>query len=178
VISAPSGELLIAAGNSEDMHMFEIKPIGIIHSPFEKSEGTPIQPSMAEGVEGYVELLPEYAEGLKDLEGFDRIWLVYWFDRSSKSRLLVTPYLDDDSHGVFSTRAPSRPNPIGISAVKLLKIEKNILRIADVDILDNTPLLDIKPYVPRFDHFEVDRCGWLDKSDEGNQAADDRFEKK
>jgi tRNA-Thr(GGU) m(6)t(6)A37 methyltransferase TsaA len=160
------------------MAMFEIKPIGIIHSPFEKSEGTPIQSSMAEGALGYVELLSEFAEGLKDLEGFDRIWLIYWFDRARESKLTVTPYLDKDSHGVFSTRAPSRPNPIGISVVKLLKIEKNILRIADVDILDNTPLLDIKPYVPKFDHFDVKKCGWLDKSDNDNKSADDRFEKK
>lgn len=158
--------------------MFEIKPIGIIHSHFEKSEGTPIQSSMAEGAQGYVELLPEYSEGLKDLEGFERIWLIYWFDRSKKSSLTVTPYLDDETHGVFSTRAPSRPNPIGISSVKLLKIDKNILRIADVDILDNTPLLDIKPYVPEFDHFEVEKSGWLDQSGEKNKSADDRFEKK
>ncbi len=158
--------------------MFEIKPIGIIHSHFEKSEGTPIQSSMAEGAQGYVELLPEYSEGLKDLEGFERIWLIYWFDRSKKSSLTVTPYLDDETHGVFSTRAPSRPNPIGISSVKLLKIDKNILRIADVDILDNTPLLDIKPYVPEFDYFEVKKSGWLDQSGEKNKSADDRFEKK
>jgi tRNA (adenine37-N6)-methyltransferase len=158
--------------------MFEIKPIGTIHSPFEKSEGTPIQSSMAQGAKGYVEILPEFAEGLKDLEGFERIWLIYWFDRSKESRLIVTPYLDKETHGVFSTRAPSRPNPIGISSVKLLKIEKNILHIEDVDILDNTPLLDIKPYVPKFDRFDVKKSGWLDKSGEKNQSADDRFEKK
>ena len=91
----------------------ELKPIGIVHSPFQQSAGTPIQASMAQGTAGTVEVFPAFADGLKDLDGFDRIWLLYWFDRAATPKLIVTPYLDDQPHGVFATRAPARPNPIG-----------------------------------------------------------------
>ena len=139
------------------------KPIGVIHSPFKESKGTPIQSIIAKDIEGTVEVFPEYVEGLKDLEGFSHIILIYHFHLSRNSSLEVKPYMDEKVHGVFATRAPSRPNPIGISIARLIKIKKNILQIRDVDILDGTPLLDIKPYVPEFDVRKVDKIGWLKK---------------
>ena len=155
----------------------QLKPIGVIHSPFTRSEGTPIQSALAEGAEGIAVLESEYLEGLKDLEGFERVWLLYWFDRAaSGSELIVTPYIEDAPHGVFATRAPARPNPIGMSPVRLLSAEGNILRLADVDILDGTPLLDIKPYVPRFDCFQTTRNGWFDAVGERHVVADGRFD--
>ena len=153
----------------------KLKPIGIIHSPFSGSAGTPIQPAFAEGAEAHVEVFEEYQDGLKDLEGFDRIWLLYWFHRARKYRLRVTPYLDTVERGLFATRAPSRPNPIGLSAVRLLGIEGRTLRVADVDMLDGTPLLDIKPYARRFDQLAVTRSGWLDEVGSEGSHADGRF---
>ena len=152
-----------------------LAPIGLIHSPFTGQKGTPIQPSMAGGAEGWAEVFPEYEEGLKDLEGFDRVWLIYWFDRAGPMKLLVTPYLDRETHGVFATRAPARPNKIGLSSVKLICRVGCRLILADLDILDGTPLLDIKPYVPDFDLFEVGRIGWLDKKLPDQAKADSRF---
>jgi tRNA-Thr(GGU) m(6)t(6)A37 methyltransferase TsaA len=140
------------------------KPIGIIHSPFKEPKGTPIQPTAAKGIDGTVEVFPEYAEGLKDLEGFSHIILIYYFHLVKEPSLKVKPFMDNQIHGVFSTRAPSRPNPIGISVVRLVGIDGNILYIRDVDIVDGTPLLDIKPYVPKFDVREVERIGWLEKN--------------
>ncbi len=139
-------------------------PIGIIHSPFKEPKGTPIQPRAAEGVDGTVEVFPEYIEGVEDLDGFSHIILIYHFHLSKKSSLKVRPFMDKRIHGVFSTRAPSRPNPIGISTVRLIKITENILYIRDVDVIDGTPLLDIKPYVPGFDVREVDKIGWLENN--------------
>jgi tRNA-Thr(GGU) m(6)t(6)A37 methyltransferase TsaA len=160
--------------------MMQIKPIGIIHSPFRQATGTPIQPCFAEGAEGTVEVFEEFVAGLKDLEGFERVWLLYWFDRaeSDKCDLVVKPYLDDAPRGVFATRAPARPNPIGLSAVRLLEVRANLLRVRDLDILDGTPLLDIKPYFPQFDCFRVARSGWLKGSTLRRAKADNRFEKK
>ncbi|MCC7175396.1 MAG: tRNA (N6-threonylcarbamoyladenosine(37)-N6)-methyltransferase TrmO [Bryobacterales bacterium] len=153
-----------------------MKPIGVIHTPFRHSEGTPIQTAFAEGKEGTAVLKPEYAEGLKDLEGFERIWLIYWFDRAAGAcKLVVTPYLGDAPHGVFATRAPARPNPIGMSPVRLLAVEGNVLHLADVDILDGTPLLDVKPYVSRFDCFRTTRNGWVDAAGDRRVVADNRF---
>ncbi|MBW2357538.1 MAG: tRNA (N6-threonylcarbamoyladenosine(37)-N6)-methyltransferase TrmO, partial [Deltaproteobacteria bacterium] len=133
--------------------MTDIKysPIGVIHSPFERPNGTPIQPAGAKGINGSVEVFPQYTEGLKDVEGFSHIILIYHFHLSGESSLTAKPYMDTESHGVFAMRGPSRPNSIGISVVRLVKVEENILRIEDVDIVDGTPLLDIKPYVPEFD---------------------------
>jgi len=152
-----------------------LKPIGVIHSPFKEQRGTPIQPSMASGAAGWVEVFPKYGQALEDLEEFERIWLIYWIDRAGESRLKVIPYLDDKEHGVFATRAPSRPNPLGLSCVRLLARQGCRLDIADVDILDNTPLLDIKPYVPGFDTFQVSRTGWCDKQLPQVKQADKRF---
>jgi tRNA-Thr(GGU) m(6)t(6)A37 methyltransferase TsaA len=137
------------------------KPIGVIHSPFKTSHGTPIQPKGAKGVRGEVIVKEEYKEGLKDLDGFSHIILIYHFHLTAGYSLIVKPYMDDKPHGVFATRAPKRPNAIGISVVKLLKIKDNILEIEDVDVVDGTPLLDIKPYVPDFDIREVEKFGWL-----------------
>jgi tRNA-Thr(GGU) m(6)t(6)A37 methyltransferase TsaA len=127
-------------------------------------------------VEGTVEIFPEFSEGLKDLDGFERIWLIYWLDRARSAQLLVRPYLDSVERGVFATRSPCRPNGIGMSPVRLLSIHGNILRVADVDILDGTPLLDIKPYIPAFDHFPVERVGWYAGKLVAGAVADDRFD--
>lgn len=140
------------------------KPIGILHSPFKDPVGTPIQPSAAAGISATVEIFPEYEEGLKDLEGFSHIILLYHFHLSKPYKLTVKPFMDENYHGVFATRSPSRPNPIGISTVRLLKIEKNVLYIQNVDILDETPVLDIKPYVPEFDRNEEIKIGWLENN--------------
>ena len=155
-----------------------LTPIGIIRSPHQQSTGTPVQPAFAQDIEGRIELLPEYAAGLKDLEGFERIWLLYWLDRAAEPRLSVTPFLDTVQRGIFATRAPCRPNSIGISCVRLRRIDGNVLTILDVDILDGTPLLDIKPYVPAFDSFEAKRIGWFGTVSPAIQTADDRFETK
>ena len=140
------------------------KPIGIIHSPFKEPKGTPIQPAGAKGTEGTIEVFSEYAEGLKDVEGFSHIILIYHFHLSKGAPLKVKPYMDNEARGVFATRSPSRPNPIGISIVRLVSIEQNILHIQDVDMVDGTPLLDIKPYVPEFDTRETEKIGWLEKN--------------
>jgi tRNA-Thr(GGU) m(6)t(6)A37 methyltransferase TsaA len=164
---------------SWEMRGFTLRPIGIIRSPFRELAGTPIQPQMAGNAEGTVELFQEFVAGLRDLEGFDRIWLLYWFDRAEwEGKLIVTPYLDTAPRGLFATRAPSRPNAIGLSSVRLLSIENNQLKILGVDVLDATPVLDIKPYVPRFDCFESVRAGWLDLTTSNRTVADSRFEQK
>jgi tRNA-Thr(GGU) m(6)t(6)A37 methyltransferase TsaA len=152
-------------------------PIGVINSPFKSIEGMPIQPSGAKGVLGTVEIEPEYADGLEDIEGFSHIILLYSFHLSKGYSLKVKPFLDDNLHGVFATRAPRRPNPIGISVVRLLRVEDCTLQIADVDTVDGTPLLDMKPYVPEFDVRKVERTGWLSKrADKVYEArSDERF---
>ncbi|XHR29287.1 MAG: tRNA (N6-threonylcarbamoyladenosine(37)-N6)-methyltransferase TrmO [Chthoniobacteraceae bacterium] len=155
----------------------KLTSIGIIHSPHLQATGTPVQPVFASGIEGTLELHPEYAAGLKDLEGFDRIWILYWFDRAAEARLEVTPYLDTRPHGIFATRSPSRPNPLGISSVRVRRIEGSVIHILDVDVLDGTPLLDIKPYVPAFDAFAAERIGWFEKP-KNPPLADGRFEAK
>lgn len=161
------------------MNEIKYRPIGIIHSPFKVPKGTPIQPLGAKGIEGTVELFPEYAGGLKDLEGFSHIILIYHFHLSKEAGLKARPYMDSEVHGIFAIRGPSRPNPIGISVVRLARIEGNILHIKDVDIVDGTPLLDIKPYVPEFDIREVEKIGWLDRNVRKLPAAKDdgRFTK-
>lgn len=153
-------------------------PIGVIHSPFKDIKGMPIQPKGAKGIAGTIEIKPEYADGLKDIEGFSHIILIYHFHLSRGYSLKVKPFLDDNLHGVFATRAPKRPNPIGISVVRLRKIAGNILHIEDVDIVDGTPLLDIKPYVPEFDVHIVHRMGWLSKKAAKARTvkADKRFQ--
>lgn len=155
----------------------EFKPIGRIHSPFTTLGGMPIQPTGALGVEGTVEVFPEFQAGLKDLDGFSHIILLYVFHESNKYKLNVVPYMDTEPRGLFSTRAPKRPNPIGLSVVQLDAIENGVLYIRNVDILDGTPLLDIKPFVPEFDAPQVERTGWLEQARKtvAKRKSDDRF---
>ena len=141
---------------------FIMRPIGVIHSPFREKEQTPIQPSRSQA-KGRVEVYPEFAAGLEDIEGFSHIILLYMFHQSSGFTLRVKPFLDDQQHGLFATRYPKRPNPIGISVVRLARRDENILEIEGVDVLDGTPLLDIKPYVSEFDLRNGRRSGWLEK---------------
>ena len=146
------------------MEKITYKPIGIIRSPFKKSKGTPVQPTAATEAEGIIEIYPEYSEGLLDLDGFSHIIILFHCHLSNKLFLKVKPYMDDIPHGVFATRAPSRPNSIGLSIVRLLTIKKNLLHIKEIDIVDGTPLLDIKPYVEQFDYRKNSRKGWLEKN--------------
>jgi tRNA (adenine37-N6)-methyltransferase len=138
---------------------FTIKPIGVIHTPFIDKTQTPIQPTRSREL-GQVEVYPEYAEGLRDLECFSHIFLLYVFHCSKGYSLRVQPFLDDQLHGLFATRYPYRPNPIGLSVVRLLAQHENILDIEGVDMLEGTPLLDIKPYVPEFDVRTEVETGW------------------
>jgi len=159
------------------MDRIVFKPIGRVHSPFSQTVGMPIQPGGARGVAGSVVLYDEFTGGLADLDGFSHIILLYHFHLSRGYSLQVRPFLDETKRGVFSTRAPRRPNPLGLSIVKLVGVEGNTLHIENVDILDGTPLLDIKPYVPGFDAAEADRIGWLsDRVGEvGDVNSDGRF---
>lgn len=155
----------------------EFEPIGIIHSPFADLAGMPIQPAGAAGIKGTIEVFEKFHPGLKDLDGFSHIILLYHFHYSHRFNLRVVPFLDTEPRGVFATRAPKRPNPIGLSVVQLDKIEDGVLSIRNVDILDGTPLLDIKPYVPEFDAQVKVRTGWLEKTGKtvSNRKSDDRF---
>jgi tRNA-Thr(GGU) m(6)t(6)A37 methyltransferase TsaA len=153
-----------------------VRPIGVIHTPHREQAGTPIQPGCAQGARGTVSIFEPYAEALADLAGFERIWLLYYFNRSKTWKSRVIPYRDTVERGLFATRAPTRPNPIGLSAVRLMSVEGNTLHIQDLDMLDGTPLLDIKPYVPAFDAYPQSRAGWLDASASDQRIADDRFE--
>jgi tRNA-Thr(GGU) m(6)t(6)A37 methyltransferase TsaA len=152
-------------------------PIGVIRTPFKEPRGTPIQPTGAEGVEGVIEIDPAYRAGLKDLDGFSHLILLYHFHLTEGFSLEVRPYMDKDTHGVFATRIPGRPNPIGLSVVRLVKVEGCKLHIRDVDIINGTPILDIKPYVPAFDLRETDEIGWLTgkSGDVRHAKSDGRF---
>ena len=153
------------------------KPIGIIHTPFKQIEGIPIQPSAAKGIKGQIVIDKEYVEGLSDIEGFSHIYLLYHLHLSKSYKLKVIPFLDNQLRGVFSTRAPKRPNPIGLSLVKLINIDSNILGIENVDIVDKTPLLDIKPFIKEMEGVNQYKIGWLSKyRDEiNNKKSDKRF---
>jgi tRNA (adenine37-N6)-methyltransferase len=154
------------------------RPIGVIRTPFTKTAGMPIQATAAVGVPGRIELDPDLVAGLLDLEGFSHLTLLYHLHRITAPRLTVTPFRDDRPHGIFATRSPARPNPLGISTVRLIAIVGSTIEIEDVDMLDGTPLLDIKPYVPAFDDRDDARIGWfterLDRLPE--TRADGRFE--
>ncbi len=143
-----------------------LKPIGIIHTPFKRvSDSIPIQGRLHPGSEGHIELFQEYWDGCRDLEGFSHIFLLYHFHIAGEERLITKPYMDTVPRGVFSTRSPHRPNHIGLSLVRLAGIDRGILSIRDLDMLDGTPLLDIKPYSPRFDAASADdkvRTGWME----------------
>ena len=153
-------------------------PIGVLHTPFREVAGMPIQPSGAAGIRGTAEIYAEFAPGLQDLEGFSHLILLYHFHRAPAPRLQVTPFLDTEARGIFATRAPTRPNAIGLSVVQLVAVAGCTLQLAGVDMLDGTPLLDIKPYIPEFDGTAVERLGWLATA-QGRvrqQRADDRFD--
>jgi len=156
----------------------QLQQIGVIHTPYKSVREMPVQPAGSAGAVGSIELNPELAAGLKDLGGFSHILVIYGFHRVAGSRLTVTPFLDQTPHGVFATRAPTRPNPLGLSLLQLVRIAGTTLQVAGIDMLDGTPLFDIKPYVPAFDQpIGTVRSGWL----EGTAAAavtvrsDDRF---
>ncbi len=157
--------------------MIELNPIGIIHSPFKELTGMPIQPAFARKTEGIVEIFEDYQDGLKDLVGFSHIMLLFHFHRSQGFRMHVVPYMDNQKRGLFATRAPRRPNPIGLSVVELLKVEDGKLHIRNVDMVDGTPLLDIKPYVPEFDLNVNVRIGWIEEARKrnANRLSDNRF---
>jgi len=150
------------------------KPIGVVHSPFKEPKNVPIQAVASKETKGTIEIYPEYIEILRDLEGFSHIILLYHSHRIKDSSLIVKPFLDNKLHGVFATRSPARPNKIGISIVQLNGIENNILQIQDIDILDGTPLIDIKPYVPKFDCRKTAKIGWFsDKISKLETTKDD-----
>lgn len=152
-------------------------PIGVIHSPFKEQKGTPIQPRFARDARGEVHVNHEYVEALADLDGFERIWLLFHIHRAGTWRPKVIPYRDTVERGLFATRSPSRPAPIGLSAVRLLAIAGNVLTVEGLDMLDGTPLLDVKPYVPSFDAYPDSQAGWFDQSISRSEQADKRFEK-
>jgi len=158
-----------------DKVVFE--PIGVIHTPFKAPENMPVQPARGKDIEGWVEVDPRYEEALADLAGFSHIYLIFHFHRSKGYSLKVVPHLDTEKRGLFATRAPRRPNPIGISVVRLKRIEGNKLHICDLDMLDGTPLLDIKPCVREFDAANGLRIGWLEGkvSRARTHPSDDRF---
>ncbi len=153
-------------------------PIGLIYSPFKSKEGVPIQPKGAKNIKGKIVLKEEFTAGLDDLQGFSHIILIYHFHKSSGYELKTTPFLDDKKHGVFATRAPKRPNAIGLSVVRINSIEKNIIYIENVDIINETPLLDIKPYIPDFDVHITDKNGWVANKIDNlkNTKSDNRFD--
>ena len=159
---------------SGDRYCFE--PIGLIHTPFLAKAGTPIQGVYAPQVRGTVEVFPAFEAGLDDVEGFSHLFLIYVFDRSEGYDLKCRPFRDDTERGVFAIRGPRRPNPIGLSVVRLLARQGNLLQVAEMDVLDGTPLLDIKPYVPDFDCREGARSGWLHTASE-RRTADGRFDR-
>jgi len=152
-------------------------PIGIIHTPFRSNENMPIQGIGGNGIKATIEIYPEFAAGLKDLEGFSHIILLYHLHLVEKSELIVKPFLDDKEHGIFATRSPVRPNPIGMTAVRLIEVTGNSLIIEDVDIIDQSPLLDIKPFLPIIDDIQGVRLGWLTGKIEqfSQKKSDDRF---
>lgn len=154
-----------------DPPVFCYRAIGIIHSPHREPGAGPIQPCYARDVAGTVEVWPEYAPGLKDLQGYSHIYLIYHFHRASPSPLLAAPFLQKDLRGLFSTRLPGRPNAIGLSIVKLAGIEDNMLHVLGIDALDGTPLLDIKPYSRRIDCVADTRNGWQDEVDDQSAMA-------
>jgi tRNA (adenine37-N6)-methyltransferase len=160
------------------MNYIVFRPIGVIHSPFKQQEGTPIQSALAGEATGWIDLLPAYASALQDLHEFERIWVLYHLDRTAEFKPLVTPYLDTAQHGLFATRSPARPNPIGMSVLRLHSVEATRLNVMGIDILDGTPLLDIKPYVPDFDAFKPSRAGWFDRVAKGEAKADSRFDRR
>ena len=151
--------------------------IGVVRTPFKEQTGTPIQPRFARATEGLVEIFEPYVEALADVDGFERIWLLFLLDRAKPWQPRVIPYLDTVQRGLFATRAPSRPCPVGLSVVEVVSIDSNRLTVRGIDIIDKTPLLDIKPYIPQFDAFPDSRTGWFGDMSSRSPRADKRFSK-
>ena len=157
--------------------MHDINSIGIIHSPYKSIENMPIQPRGASEVNGHVIVDKKYVGGLKDLDGFSHIYLLYSFHKATRTEMQVIPFMDEQTRGVFATRSPLRPNHIGISIVNLTRVEDNKIYVKGIDILDETPLLDIKPYIEKYDAVQGCVSGWLQASDEEirKKRSDERF---
>jgi len=153
------------------------QPIGRLHTPFTDVTDMPIQPAGARGVRGTLRMKLEFVSGLRDLDGFSHVICLYHLHRCAGYALEVTPFLDRETHGIFATRSPKRPNPIGLSVLRLVEIDGDTLHLEDVDMLDGTPVLDLKPYVPAFDAPAADRFGWLTGAEERVTVtrSDDRF---
>ncbi|MCK4888183.1 MAG: tRNA (N6-threonylcarbamoyladenosine(37)-N6)-methyltransferase TrmO [Planctomycetes bacterium] len=141
-----------------------IETIGLVHSPFKQVEGVPIQPTAAKDVKGTIEIKQQFAEGLSDLDGFSHIVVLFGFHLSTGCKLKVKPFLDDNLRGVFSTRAPNRPSQIGLSIVTLEKVKGRTLHISGMDMIDGTPILDIKPYLPMLNPNGDIKIGWLENA--------------
>lgn len=154
-----------------------IKPIGIIHTPFHTPEDMPIQPGGAGDTTGTVTVDEQYLEGLADLDGFSHVYLLYFFHKAKRVAMTVTPFMDTSPRGVFATRSPLRPNHIGLSIVRLAAIAGNIVTVQGIDVLDGTPLLDVKPYIAAFDAVRQSRSGWMKASptEVSTKRSDDRF---
>ncbi|MFV0437096.1 MAG: tRNA (N6-threonylcarbamoyladenosine(37)-N6)-methyltransferase TrmO [Desulfopila sp.] len=154
-----------------------MKPIGIIHTPFTELQNMPIQPVGASEVQGQVVIDPEFAAGLADLAGFSHLFLLYLFHQATRTELTVTPFMDTVPRGVFATRSPLRPNHLGLSVVRLLSVTGTTVHIQGADILDGTPLIDIKPYISAFDQVKNSRDGWMEgtRADVAAKRSDDRF---
>jgi tRNA-Thr(GGU) m(6)t(6)A37 methyltransferase TsaA len=162
----------------QDRHLtITHSPVGVIRSPFQDIAGMPIQPNGARGTRGTIEVFPSYAGGLRDIGGFERLILIYALHKCTGHQLVVKPFLDPTPRGIFATRSPRRPNAIGLSVVRLISVDGATLTIEDVDVLDGTPVLDIKPYVPAFDAYPGSRCGWFENiaCNAETTRSDDRF---
>jgi tRNA (adenine37-N6)-methyltransferase len=169
----------VAGKHGTNLQPLELNPIGVIHTPWTETQGMPIQPTGAVGIKGTIEVFDAYREGLTDLDGFSHIILLYHFHHSHSYKLSVVPFMDTQPRGLFATRAPNRPNPIGFSIVRLDKVVDGVINVSNVDMLDGTPLLDIKPYVPVFDQQSDVRSGWVQDARKcvEQHTADDRFKK-
>jgi len=155
---------------------FQLTAVGRALTPYTQQDGTPIQANQGSQREARIEIYPAYLEALEDLEGFERIWLLSYLDRTTGVKLKVVPYRDTTERGLFSTRAPCRPNPIGLSLVRLLAVDlkRGFLEVCGIDLLNETPILDIKPYIPPFECYPNSRAGWFEHALE-TECADDRF---
>jgi tRNA-Thr(GGU) m(6)t(6)A37 methyltransferase TsaA len=154
---------------SIDCETVTFRPIGLVHSEHREATCTPVQPTFAEGSRGWIEVFEPYLDGLADIEGFSHIHVIYWMHKAGPAALRVIPFLDERPHGIFATRSPNRPNAIGLSILRLVERKGSVLSVEDVDTLDGTPVLDIKPYVARFDTRQGARSGWVDTVDDGTQ---------
>jgi len=161
------------------MKTIQFTPIGYINTPHKSLENMPIQPAGAKSVKGQIEIIPAFMEGLLDIEGFSHITLFYHLHKVNGYKLKVTPFMDTKEHGIFACKSPTRPNALGMSTVKLLAVEGNVLYVEEVDMLDGTPLIDIKPYWPKYDNRDNVRVGWLEKQSQKMPAeqllSDARF---